>query len=103
ECLKAADLDIGEGSLYPLLTRLVREGMLAAVWDTPDEGHPRKYYRLMPLGAAFFERATQERDRDQAAYEAIKAGACGTGNGAAADSGAVDSGMEGDDDQTTLS
>ncbi|TFG81219.1 MAG: hypothetical protein E4H20_10275, partial [Spirochaetales bacterium] len=46
ECLKAADLDIGEGSLYPLLTRLVREGMLAAVWDTPDEGHPRKYYRL---------------------------------------------------------
>ena len=77
ERLKSAGLDIGEGSLYPLLTRLVREGMLEASWETPAEGHPRKYYRVSALGEAFLARAGDERDRDQAAYAAILSGACG--------------------------
>jgi PadR family transcriptional regulator PadR len=77
ERLKSAGLDIGEGSLYPLLARLVREGMLEASWETPAEGHPRKYYRVSALGEAFLEKARTERDRDQAAYAAIQSGACG--------------------------
>jgi PadR family transcriptional regulator PadR len=76
ESLKRAGLDIGEGSLYPLLSRLVREGMLEASWETPAEGHPRKYYEVSALGAAFFERVNAERGRDQAAYETISSGAC---------------------------
>ena len=42
---------VSDGSLYPLLNRLERDGKLAARWSL-DEGvsHPRKYYRLTPDG-----------------------------------------------------
>ncbi len=38
---------VSEGSLYPLLNRLERDGKLTARWSL-DEGvsHPRKYYAL---------------------------------------------------------
>ena len=81
ERLKGAGLDIGEGSLYPLLTRLVREDMLEASWETPAEGHPRKYYRVSAMGDAFLGRVREERERDEAAYVTIMAGACGPGTG----------------------
>ena len=42
---------VSDGSLYPLLNRLEREGKLQSRWSL-DEGvsHPRKYYRLTPDG-----------------------------------------------------
>jgi PadR family transcriptional regulator PadR len=42
---------VSEGSLYPLLNRLERDGKLASRWSL-DEGvsHPRKYYRLSDDG-----------------------------------------------------
>ena len=42
---------VSDGSLYPLLNRLERDGKLASRWSL-DEGvsHPRKYYRLTPDG-----------------------------------------------------
>jgi PadR family transcriptional regulator PadR len=42
---------VSEGSLYPLLNRLERDGKLAARWNL-DEGfnHPRKYYSLTDDG-----------------------------------------------------
>jgi PadR family transcriptional regulator PadR len=45
---------VSEGSLYPLLNRLERDGKLIARWsmDDPASAHPRKYYRLSPDGAA---------------------------------------------------
>jgi len=44
---------LSEGTLYPLLTRLEREGKLVARWVMPDEARvPRKYYRLSEEGAA---------------------------------------------------
>ncbi len=79
ESLRTAGLDLSEGTLYPLLSRLVREGMLEASWDMPDEGHPRKYYRLTMLGLSFLDQVLGEREKDQAAFQAILAGACGEG------------------------
>ena len=44
---------LSEGSIYPLLNRLEREGKLVARWVMPDEARvPRKYYRLSKEGAA---------------------------------------------------
>jgi PadR family transcriptional regulator PadR len=45
---------VSEGSLYPLLNRLEREGKLVARWslDDPAAAHPRKYYRLSHDGTA---------------------------------------------------
>lgn len=47
--LSALGLEIEEGTLYPLLRRLEKQGMLSSEWDT-SEARPRKYYRISPAG-----------------------------------------------------
>jgi len=43
---------LSEGSIYPLLNRLEREGKLVARWGFDEGGgNPRKYYRLSDEGA----------------------------------------------------
>jgi PadR family transcriptional regulator PadR len=39
-----------EGTLYPLLRRLQRDGLIAATWQESRDGPPRKYYHLTPAG-----------------------------------------------------
>jgi PadR family transcriptional regulator, regulatory protein PadR len=39
-----------EGTLYPLLSKMRREGLLDYEWQESDAGPPRKYYQLTPLG-----------------------------------------------------
>ena len=43
------DLALPEGTIYPLLARLARDGHLKAEWRQ-TEPHPRKYYQLTPAG-----------------------------------------------------
>lgn len=38
------------GTLYPVLLRLERIGLLKAVWRTGDSGPARKYYQLTDAG-----------------------------------------------------
>jgi PadR family transcriptional regulator PadR len=45
-------LRIEEGSLYPALHRLERDGLVAAEWQTTDKGRRAKFYRLTSLGEA---------------------------------------------------
>lgn len=51
--LKAAELIVVEGTLYPLLSRLMKAGLLQYTWRESDAGPPRKYYALTDTGAAF--------------------------------------------------
>jgi len=45
------DLVVTEGTIYPILARLTRDGWLVSEWR--EEGsHPRKYYRLTDHGRA---------------------------------------------------
>ncbi|MGE5243628.1 MAG: PadR family transcriptional regulator [Betaproteobacteria bacterium] len=44
------DLVVTEGTIYPILARLTREGLLAAEWVEGEAAHPRKYYRLTRTG-----------------------------------------------------
>ena len=39
-----------EGTLYPLLSKLRREGLVDYEWQESDAGPPRKYYRLTAKG-----------------------------------------------------
>lgn len=41
---------ITEGTLYPLMDRLKRDGVVDASWEQEGESKPRKYYRLTPQG-----------------------------------------------------
>ena len=51
--LKEADLIVVEGTLYPLLTRLKKDGLLSYEWRESTQGPPRKYYALTGEGEAF--------------------------------------------------
>ena len=51
--LKAAELIVVEGTLYPLLSRLRTGGLLDYVWRESTGGPPRKYYSLTPSGETF--------------------------------------------------
>ena len=55
EQLKEAKLIVVEGTLYPLLTRLKNDGLLAYNWQESTMGPPRKYYQLTPEGVAFLK------------------------------------------------
>lgn len=44
------DLVVTEGTIYPILGRLTKEGLLDAKWVEGEAPHPRKYYRLTRAG-----------------------------------------------------
>jgi PadR family transcriptional regulator PadR len=54
EEMKAAGMQILEGTLYPLLTRLKNAEMLTYRWVESSSGPPRKYFSLTDKGAAFY-------------------------------------------------
>ena len=39
-----------EGTIYPLLSRLRREGLVESTWQESPSGPPRRYYRLTEAG-----------------------------------------------------
>ncbi|MEV9641449.1 PadR family transcriptional regulator [Mammaliicoccus sciuri] len=45
-------ISISEGSVYPLLRRLTKEGYFTTYLQESSEGPPRKYYKLTDVGRA---------------------------------------------------
>ena len=54
EKMKAANLNILEGTLYPLLTRLKNAELLTYRWVESNSGPPRKYFMMTEKGLAFY-------------------------------------------------
>jgi DNA-binding PadR family transcriptional regulator len=52
--LNDKNIDIEAGTLYPLLRRLEKQGILTGDWDT-SESRPRKYYVLSEMGAELYD------------------------------------------------
>lgn len=50
EIKQHTDMEIAEGTLYPLLNRLKKSGMVEAKWVERESGIPRKYYHLTKNG-----------------------------------------------------
>ncbi len=48
--LKAAEMIVVEGTLYPILTRQKNQGLLTYRWEESPQGPPRKYYSLTEEG-----------------------------------------------------
>ena len=53
EELTSAKIMVVEGTLYPLLTRLRKSGLVEYKWVESSSGPPRKYYKLTPKGVEF--------------------------------------------------
>jgi PadR family transcriptional regulator PadR len=43
-------MGISEGTIYPMLARLRRDGLVETTWQESPAGPPRRYYRLSPAG-----------------------------------------------------
>jgi PadR family transcriptional regulator, regulatory protein PadR len=43
-------LEVNQGSLYPALQRLEKEGLITSEWQTTENNRRARYYRLTPAG-----------------------------------------------------
>lgn len=59
QTLEHAAFIIDAGTLYPLLRRLEKQGLLESSWET-SETRPRKYYRRSEAGERFYQRLREE-------------------------------------------
>jgi len=57
--LEAKGFAIEPGTLYPLLRRLEKQGLLESSWDT-SESRPRRYYRLSSRGKEVYKKLCAE-------------------------------------------
>lgn len=59
ETLADAGFAVDGNTLYPLLRRLEKQGLLTSEWNT-DEARPRKFYRVSPAGADVLDQLMAE-------------------------------------------
>src|SRR5204862_8324697 len=55
-------ISLKEGTIYPILARLDRDGLVRSEWVESDHGPPRKYYALTLQGRRLFVELSQEFD-----------------------------------------
>jgi PadR family transcriptional regulator PadR len=56
--------DFKEGTLYPALHRMEKEGLLSSYWEVVEEGPSRKYYAITEKG----QNALKQKSRDWSAF-----------------------------------
>jgi len=62
---------VSEGTIYPLLSRLRRDNLVATYWRESDAGPPRRYYRLTEVGQEALADFTAEWIRFRTAVDAL--------------------------------
>lgn len=73
DLLERSGFGVDANTLYPLLRRLEKQGLLTSDWNT-EESRPRKFYRTSEAGTALA--ATLRRDWHEldAAFDTLKDG-----------------------------
>jgi PadR family transcriptional regulator PadR len=52
--------DFQEGTLYPALHRMEKDGLLASYWQVVEEGPSRKYYQITDQGQHTLEQKSRD-------------------------------------------
>ncbi|GAB2457357.1 PadR family transcriptional regulator [Xylanimonas ulmi] len=73
ETLTADGLDVDANTLYPLLRRLEKQGLVTSEWNT-DEARPRKFYTTSSAGADLAGVLSDDWDRLDAALRRLREG-----------------------------
>jgi PadR family transcriptional regulator, regulatory protein PadR len=58
----SGSISLKEGTIYPILARLDRDGLVRSEWVESGQGPPRKYYALTSSGRQLFDDLNQEFD-----------------------------------------
>ena len=64
-------LDVNQGSLYPALQRLEKEGLITSDWGTTDNNRQARYYRLTAAGRRALGQELETWRRFAAGLEAV--------------------------------
>ncbi len=64
-------LEVNQGSLYPALQRLEKEGLIASDWGTTDNNRRARYYRLTSAGRRALGDELADWKRFAAGLEAV--------------------------------
>ena len=68
---QADGLITSEGTIYPLLSRLRRDGLVTTTWHESSSGPPRRYYELTAEGRRALALFTTEWDRFTGAVDRL--------------------------------
>lgn len=68
-------LQVQQGSLYPALHRMERQGWITAKWRASENNRKAKYYELTAVGTRRLDESSKEWRRLAAAVELVLAGA----------------------------
>lgn len=60
-----------QGTLYPALHALERDGWISGAWEIPEGERPRKIYTLTPSGTAELERRMRAWNLFSAAMDSV--------------------------------
>lgn len=71
EVLEQHGFTVDANTLYPLLRRLEKQGLLISDWNT-DESRPRKFYRTGPNGTELAQTLTEDWDSLHTAIRSLK-------------------------------
>jgi PadR family transcriptional regulator PadR len=69
----AGGLVTSEGTIYPLLSRLRRDGLVETTWRESESGPPRRYYRLTSEGQQALDAFVRDWTRFREAVDAVLA------------------------------
>ena len=64
-------LEVNQGSLYPALQRLEKDGLIASEWGTTDNNRRARYYRLTAAGRRALGDELESWRRFAAGLEAV--------------------------------
>ncbi len=60
-----------EGTLYPLLTRLRKDGLVESSWQESPKGPPRRYYRITSKGSRALDQFADEWRRFRSSVDEL--------------------------------
>src|SRR5262245_42762616 len=69
--LERSGFAVDANTLYPLLRRLEKQGLLTSDWNT-DESRPRKFYRTSDRGTELADTLSNDWDELHAAFRTLK-------------------------------
>ena len=64
-------LCVGQGTLYPALYRLERQGLIASAWDVTENNRRARYYKLTAAGRRHVTRELESWRRLSRAIELV--------------------------------
>ena len=69
--LSGGEMEVNQGSLYPALQRLEKEGLITSEWQVTENNRRARYYELTPAGRGVLGAEVESWRRFAAAMELI--------------------------------